>query len=81
MLQQKACGAMRENLIKNEHPGRRILEQLYFTTIRTQKYILSKAHLEISSWRIFKERDFTNISRSFLKDGLVLISMWFCLCR
>ena len=72
---------MHENLIKNEHAGRKILEQLYFTTICTKKYILSKAHLEISSWRIFKERDFAKISRSLLKDGLGLISMWFCLFR
>ena len=28
-----ACGARHESLIKNEHPGRKILQQLYFTTI------------------------------------------------
>jgi len=36
LVQQKACGAMHENFTKNEHPGRKILEQLYFTTICTK---------------------------------------------
>lgn len=42
LLQQKACGAMRKNLIKNEHPGRRILEQLYFTIRYAHKKIYSQ---------------------------------------